>query len=163
MPWDSTMPILLRQVIGDTGDPPRYDDEALNNTLIVAAYLIGLRVSSPIEYAIDVENSTISPDPTQDMSLTNLIVLKAASMILSAEVRQYGQQAIAIRDGTSAIDLKRDLRALQEIANSYAKELDRAVFLYQQGVLVGGPRIIVSPFKSLLECIDRDYFPRMCR
>lgn len=162
------MPIVLREVIGDTGTTQRYADSDLNNTIITAAYLVATMVSSRTTFSIDVENQVIDPDPTMppydDSSFSNLIIMKAAVMILMAEVRRYGQQAIAIRDGTSAIDLKRDLNALQKLADGYAKEFNTAVMYYQRDISFSG-RVIISPYKTLLDTIDRTYFygPRTCR
>jgi hypothetical protein len=159
MSWDITMPIFLRNVIGDTSATPKYTDDQLLGLILSAAQFLQV-VIPKTPYVIDVENLTLSPDPTeypnQDDSFVYLATMKAATMLLLAEVRLYGSQAIAIRDGTSAIDLKRDLRSLRELALDYQKQLDVAIYNYRAGVAFGG-RIIVSPFRPLLVNIERYY------
>jgi hypothetical protein len=159
MAWDDTMPLILRNVIGDVNAPQKYTDDRLNETIIAAAQLILFRVPLPTTYSIDIGNITVSPDPTnpttKDDAFVNFTILKAACMLMNAEVRVYGQQAIAIRDGTSAIDLKRDLKALHDIANSFCKELDKSVVDYYHSRGIPG-RIIVGP----LPCVRFGDYPR---
>lgn len=153
MSWDTTMPLLLRDVIGDTGVTPRYDDASLKRTLLSAAQLIQIRVKFSQSYTIDTSGLVLTPDPTdagtRDDAFINLVTLKAACMLLYAEVRRYGQQAISIRDGTSAIDLKRNLKDLQNLAGRYCAELERSLNdFYYNGSKPG--MAIIAPFKGNL-------------
>lgn len=166
MSWDTTMPIMMRSIIGDTADPLKYSDDDFITVIMTAAQLITFRVTLNQSYEIDIENQTITPDPTDqspmDNAFINMVTLKAAHMLLSAELRVYGQQDIAIRDGTSAIDLKRDLRTLNEINKGYALELDKAIQNYYFGNNTPG-RAIIGPYKHLLVSIDRYYDRRNWR
>lgn len=150
MSWDSLMPILLRNVIGDTAAAPKYDDPTLENLLLSAAQFITLRVNLPQTYTIDVENGAITPDPTdvatRDNAFINLVTLKAACMLMTTEVRIYGQQAIAIRDGTSAIDLKRDLAELRALADGFCRDLQQSITDYYHSTAPPGEAVI-GPYK----------------
>lgn len=168
MSWDTMMPLLFRQVIGDT-DPtsPKYTDESLGNTLLAAAQFVQVRTPFVQKYSVDPENFSLTPDPTEDATrddpFINIVILKAACMLLTAEVRTYGQQAIAIRDGTSAIDLKRDLKSLQLLANGYCQELEKAVNDYLHNQYIPG-EAIVGPYKAIVARLERCmYIPRDCR
>lgn len=167
MSWDATWPILLRNAIGDTATPPKYSDDTLAPLVLTAAQFLTFTLPLPTSYAVDVENVSISPDPTDpstpDNGFVYLVTLKAAAMLLKSEVRIYGQQAIAIRDGTSAIDLKRDLKALTQLAESYEQELEQGIFLYLRNASGFSGRAIVSPYKTLLSNIDHYFVPRICR
>jgi hypothetical protein len=162
MSWDSTLPILVRSAIGDTASPPKYADADLLPVILTAAFSTIFNVpsiSSLTTYNIDVENVSLTPDPTDpstlDMTFSYLVTLKASTMLLYSEVRKYGQQAIAIRDGTSAIDLKRDLKALTELANKYSAELDSAIYYAFRAAGELNGRMIVSGGGSCGGIINR--------
>lgn len=168
MSWDTTFPILVRSAIGDTADPPKYTDAQLAPVILTAAFATIFNVPSLTTYTVDVENQVLTPDPTDPDTLDNtfayILTLKASTMILLSEVRRYGQQAIAIRDGTSAIDLKRDLKALTALAQAYSKELESAIYyaIRSSGEYAG--RMVISPYKGLINGLDRYFYDnRSCR
>lgn len=167
MSWDTEMPLLLRYVIGDI-DPttPKYSDDTLGTLLLTAAQFMQNRLSLPTAYAVDTENFALTPDPTdpdtRNDAFINLTILKAACMLMNSEVRIYGQQAIAIRDGTSAIDLKRDLKTLQSLANSYCQELEKSVSDYFYSNTSAPGEAIVGPYKTLVGRVERG-LGRECR
>jgi hypothetical protein len=162
MTWDSSLPILVRNAIGDFAAPPKYSDDQLGPLILTASQSVLFNVTPVQPYVIDIENLTLVPDPTDaiinDTSFIYLVTLKSSSMLLYAEVRAYGQQAIAIRDGTSAIDLKRDLKALMELANTYEKELNKAIAYYFRNAGIIQYKAIVSPYKTLLSSIDQYFY-----
>lgn len=159
MAWDDMMPTLLRNVIGDT-DPiaPKYTDDQLNQTIVSAAQFVLFRVSLPTPYVLDVQNVTIVPDPVGDVAFVNMVTLKAACMLMKTELRVYGQQDLSIRDGTSAIDLKRDLRTLQSMSDGYCQEFEKAVTDYWHGVGAPGAAI-VGPFRCCWSGVNPSSFP----
>lgn len=162
MTWDSAIPIMVRSAIGDFADPPRYSDEQLAPVILTASQAVLFNITPSQPYVIDVENLTIIPDPTDatinDSVFIYLTSLKASAMLLRAEVRRYGQQAIAIRDGTSAIDLKRDLKTLSELANQYEVELSKAIFVHVRNSAGFAGKAIVSPYKTLLSGLDSYFY-----
>jgi len=166
MSWDTMMPLLLRNVVGDTGTTPKYTDDALNALILTAAQFLTFRLDLSQSYTIDIENTALRPDPTatatRDDAFINLITLKAACMLLTAEVRKAGQQAISIRDGTSAIDLRKNLKDLQSLAQTYCKELESAIYEYSSSKVIPG-QAVLNPFKLLTPGFDCLYGNRVHR
>lgn len=126
MSWSVEIPLLLRSYIGDTATPQKYADADLKSYALTAAFLVVFDLSLKQTYDVDVVGQTITPDPTdrsagatRDTDYIALIVARAGSIIFNTEVRLYGAQAIAIKDGSSSIDLKRDLKSLIQIAKTF--------------------------------------------
>ena len=158
MSWNNSLPVMIRSAIGDFGSPPKYSDQQLAPVILTAVNAVKFNVTPTRSYLADVEALTLTPDPTDptinDDSFTYLVTIKATTMLLYAEVRRYGQQAIAIRDGSSAIDLKRDLKALTQLADSYSKDLTNAIYQYIRNGTLGGRVILTCPYGGLLSRID---------
>lgn len=167
MAWNTTLGITIRQAIGDFTSPPKYTDVALAPLILTAIQAISFNIVPSYPYKVNIEANTLMPDPTDsdiaDDGFVHLVTLKAAAMLLRSEVRVYGQQAISIRDGTSAIDLKRDLRTLSALADSYESDLTKAIDYYIRNNTIGGMAVI-SPYPNLMPRID-GYFhdTRSCR
>lgn len=139
MSWDTEMVMLVRNYVGDF-DPAnqKYSDQSMQQLILASAQFVVVDVPFSQDYVVDIVNSTLTPDPTsratetsRDNNFINLTVLKSAWMIANGELRNYGSQAIGIRDGTSAIDLKRDLKALaailDQMKDAYFEYKDRYI------------------------------------
>lgn len=127
MSWDIEIVTLTRNYIGDT-DPqnPKYADASMKALVLSAAQIVTTDVELSQDYIPDVVALTLTPDPTsretptsRDNPFINLIVFKSCWMIANGELIKYAAQAIAIKDGSSSVDLKRDLRALATILDQY--------------------------------------------
>ena len=111
MAWEGQMSTMLRHIINDV-DPAAYkfSNRRLETTLLVAAQLIGPTMDFVNSYDINVETCKLEPDPTdldtKDFDFVSLVVLKAACIVLGSEVRSESTNAISIKDGPSAIDLR---------------------------------------------------------
>lgn len=83
MSWQIEIPIIVRTLINDLGDQPTYSDERIAQVIAVAAKYVQFDVSLDRQYAVDVANPNISPDPTdnRDEIFISLISLKAACII----------------------------------------------------------------------------------
>lgn len=116
MSWQTEMVGLLRNLIGDVAYPPTYSDDRLEKVLLTSAQFVAMEVPFTADYVSDIDNGTLTPDPTdrdadtRDDSFINLTVLKAACMISTSEARVAVGQAISIRDGSSAISISADGR-----------------------------------------------------
>lgn len=85
MYWQVEIPIIVRNLINDTGVEQTYTDDRINQLAAVAArYVIG-EVNLDNEYNIDIINATISPDPSdpnsRDVDFVGFIALKAACLL----------------------------------------------------------------------------------
>lgn len=111
-------------------------------------------VSLSTTYKINVGDVTLTPDPTnkatRDESFINLTSLKAACILVNAEVRQYTAQGIFVRDGSSAVSLSRNPKALALMQTTYCGEYEKALYQYATQGLNGGAvgECIVGPIKA---------------
>ena len=80
MSWQNEIPIIVRTLIDDFDDIPTYSDDRLLQIIAVAAKYVQFDVVLDHQYAIDVANPDISPDPTLDRDeiFISLVGLKAA-------------------------------------------------------------------------------------
>ena len=89
MSWQSELTIIVRTIINDLGEVPEFSDSRIEKCLIVAAKYIQFDVVLEHPYQVDVENSTITPDPTDDNDEIFLMLtsLKAACIIDQGSLR----------------------------------------------------------------------------
>lgn len=89
MPWQTEIPIIVRTLINDLEDQPVYSDERLHQVIAVAARYVQFDVVLDHEYAIDVANVSITPDPTidRDETFISIVSLKAACIIDQSALR----------------------------------------------------------------------------
>lgn len=108
--WQTELVRIIRHMINDLSDSPTYADSRLEELVLVSAQLVSQEVDLIQTYVIDVDQLTLSPDPTdrsnRDEAFINLICLKAACTLDMSEARSSSSQSISIRDGGSAIDLR---------------------------------------------------------
>jgi hypothetical protein len=143
--WKTEMTTLLRYVINDADETAReFTDERLCNLLVTSAHLTLGVVDFPKDYAIDIPNSGISPDPTvgRDNSFINLVVLKASCLLAQGEYRIASNKGIVIRDGPSSVDPRGLVAAKKEMMDSACKKYENAEFEYRLGNSNAGEAII---------------------
>jgi hypothetical protein len=107
MPWQMDMILMLRSVIGDL-DETKYTNERLKQILMVGAYNVQNDADFRNEYTINVGQVSLTPDPidTGDSDFAVLTVYKSACILIGSEVKTESANAISIKDGPSAIDLR---------------------------------------------------------
>ena len=64
MSWKVEMPIIIRTLINDVGDIPKYSDQRLQQTIVVAAKYVQFDVELEQLYSLNVVDPEITPDPT---------------------------------------------------------------------------------------------------
>lgn len=156
-PWQILIPIILRNMVGDTGPSPQYSDSRLWSLICTAGVLVEREVSFPVVYNIDIVNTSISPDPTGepefgflfDEDFVALSCMKAAVMIADGEYRQAAKMAISHKDGPTHIDTKGIAANLKVIAENRFKEYDdaRVAFIVGNGS-VG--KSILGPYNAFI-------------
>jgi hypothetical protein len=89
MAWQSTIPLIVRTLINDWGDPQQYNDQRLTQIILVAAKYVQLDVSLDTTYTVNFNQFTISPDPVDmnDEIFTGLLALKAACLVDHSTIR----------------------------------------------------------------------------
>lgn len=106
MAWDETATQILRVLLDDLGDTPRYTDAKLLSVLVVAALQINQELDFTTTYTVNVTNETVTPDPEDDEAFINLVTLKSACIVNRAELLIAANRAIYVKDGAASVDLR---------------------------------------------------------
>jgi hypothetical protein len=148
MSWQNTIPIMVRYLVSDVNPSSyKYSDSRMSTTVLVAAQLVSLDLNFPNNYEIDIDFGVIAPDPTEeetkDSSFINLIALKTACIIIGSELKTESSNAISIKDGPSAIDLRGVSASLsvlyKDLCDKYQKMSDDYKFTGETGSSILGP------------------------
>jgi len=118
----------------------------IETTLIVAAQLVTLEVDLGNAYTINVEACSLSPDPTdadtKDNAFINLVCLKAACVVVGSQVRSESSNAISIKDGPSAIDLRGVAGTLMGLYQDLCAKYEHTLLNYRAGNSIAGKSIL---------------------
>ncbi len=147
MSWQGQMTTVVRHLVNDV-DSSNYtfSTDRVETTILVAAQLLIMNVDFNNTYDINVEASTLSPDPTdsgtKDDPFIALACLRAACIIVGSEIRKESGNAISIKDGPSAIDLRGVTSTLTVLYQDLCKKYDEALIDYRAGNSVSGQSIL---------------------
>jgi len=144
--WKISMVLMLRTLIGDL-DSVKYTDERLKQILSVAAFTVYSEADFSNAYIIDISRVSISPDPVseEDGDFVVLAVYKAACILLGSEVKTESGNAISIKDGPSAIDLRGVSGSLLTLWRDMCAKYDDLLIGYQRtNTLVG--QAVLGPY-----------------
>ena len=137
--------------------PYALSDERLSEVYLVGCLLVLQEVSFDVEYTVDVDASTLSPDPTEgvrDISFITLSCYKSACVLDRGKMRSQAGNGVMIWDGKSRIDLSGQSTAYTNLVKfGYCAEYDKAKLDYKAGKSLVG-RAIVGPFSSPRVCLD---------
>jgi hypothetical protein len=146
--------ITIRYMINDLADTPTYSDARLEQLAYIAAQHVNAEVSLTTDYTISMSDFTISPDPStadpRDDAFMMLIAVKSACIISQGEAIKSAGQSIAIKDGSSSIDLRgAGATKLALLDKGWCKNYEQLKFDYQTGALgefYTRGREILAPF-----------------
>jgi hypothetical protein len=102
MAWQIEIPIIVRTLINDLGDQPVYSDERIIQAVTVAAKYVLIDVSLDNAYHIDVSNSTITPDPTDDAVGRDDLFIAFSSLKTACFIDQSTFRTKALTEGIRA-------------------------------------------------------------
>lgn len=162
MSWQNTIPVMVRYLIDDIDSTNyRYTDSRIETTIAVAAQMVILDISLPTEYTIDIENSSISPDPTattpKDNAFINLLALKASCIILGGEVKTEGANAISIKDGPSSIDLRGVASTISFLYEDICGKYQNLLKDYKEDLVSAAGQAILGPYSPGADFIARTH------
>src|SRR6056300_809045 len=162
MSWQGQMGTIVRYLIDDV-DPSKYtySDHRIETTILVAGQLTQMNVDFPKDYNINVENCTLDPDPTaetEDKAFITLICLRAACIIVGSAIRSESGNAISIKDGPSAIDLRGVTATLTVLYKDLCDKYEHLLLEYRAGNSVAG-QAILGPYSPGSETLQRNYGP----
>lgn len=155
MAWQDELTTITRRLLADTSATPKYSDDDLEETLVIAAQWVLTELRFPAGFRTSVSNLTITPDPTDDAGNTrdnnfvNLVCLKAACILDRGGAATAAAQAILVQDGTSRVDLRDAFKAqLQLIRQGWCAVYDAVKEDYQAGQRGGVlGAAILGPFR----------------
>lgn len=146
MSWQTDLVLMVRSIIGDL-DKSKFTDERLKQILVVGAYNVVNDADFTNTYTVNVAEVSISPDPIseKDVDFNVLTVYKSACILIGSEVKTESANAISIKDGPSAIDLRGVANSLHLLYKDLCKRYDELLKAYQyNNTLVG--QAILGPY-----------------
>jgi hypothetical protein len=149
--WNVEMTRVLRHMIDDLSSSPTYSNTRLEETILVAAQLANNDVDFDRAYTIDVDELTLTPDPTdapKDDSFIALVCLRATLLIFSGILKSKSAMAgLAITSGRESISTSGLLEGYKKLWEKASKDYEEATFQYMAGNRVYG-RAILGPFSG---------------
>ncbi len=162
MSWQGQMTTVVRHLVNDVdASSYTFSTDRVETTILVAAQLLIMNVDFNNTYDINVEASTLSPDPTdsgtKDDPFIALACLRAACIIIGSEIRKESGNAISIKDGPSAIDLRGVTSTLTVLYQDLCKKYDEALLDYRAGNSVSGQSIL-GPYSPGSDYVRRGMY-----
>ena len=159
MSWQGQMGTIVRYLIDDI-DPDNYtySDHRIETTILVAGQLSQMNIDFNKTYDINVENCTLDPDPTvdpEDKAFITLICLRAACIIIGSAIRSESGNAISIKDGPSAIDLRGVTQTLAVLYKDLCEKYEQQLLEYRAGNSIGG-QAILGPYSPGSDYVSRN-------
>ncbi len=159
MSWQGQMGTIVRYLIDDV-DPDNYSysDHRIETTILVAAQLTQMNVDFSKTYDVNVENCTLDPDPTvatEDKAFITLICLRTACIIVGSEIRSESGNAISIKDGPSAIDLRGVTQTLAILYKDLCEKYEQSLLEYRAGSSIAG-QAILGPYSPGSDYVSRN-------
>lgn len=161
MSWQGQMTTIVRHLINDT-NPASYTftDARLETTVLVASQLVTSQTDFINNYEINVEGCKLSPDPTdtetKDNDFIALVSLKSACIVLGGDIRSESGNAISIKDGPSAIDLRGVTQTLTLLYKDMCEKYENMLFAYESGESSINGQAILSPYSPGSDLITRN-------
>lgn len=159
MSWQGQMGTIVRYLIDDVdSDSYTFSPHRIETTILVAAQLTQMSVSFDKDYSVNVENCSLTPDPTvetEDHAFITLICLRAACIIVGSQIRSESGNAISIKDGPSAIDLRGVTATLVTLYKDLCTKYDQAELDYRAGSSIAG-QAILGPYSPGADNISRN-------
>jgi hypothetical protein len=161
MSWQGQMGTIVRYLIDDVdSDNYTYSPHRIETTILVAAQLTQMNVDFGKSYNINVENCTLSPDPTvdpEDYAFITLICLRAACIIIGSKIRSESGNAISVRDGLSSIDLRGVTTTLASLYKDLCEKYEQLEMEYRAGNSIAG-QAILGPYSPGSDNVSRNNY-----
>ncbi len=162
MAWEDEMVAILRVLVADN-DSETYDDDTLEKNICVAAFQVLRELPFSQVFSVSVSDQTLSPDPTvgatKDDSFVNLVTQKAACITDRGSAMKAAGQAIAVKDGASAIDLRSIVESkLKVLKIGWCAVYDDTKLEYQSGAYGIAGACVMTPFRTYLSGDGRGWY-----
>jgi hypothetical protein len=160
MAWQNEMTVIVRHLVNDLNSSDyTFADDRLEEAILVSAQLSALEIDFENSYTIDVDSLTLTPDPTdssnKDDSFINLVSLKTSQMLLGSELKTHSLNAISLRDGPSALDLRGIVTGLKILFDDINRRYEEAKTQYKLDGVVG--QAILGPYSPGSDAVARTH------
>lgn len=146
--WEDILVIKVRVLINDTESPQVYTDERLQQIIVYAAVCVQAEIGFDTVYTIDIDNVTISPDPTLigDDKFCTLVALKAACITDQSSYRNAALiGGVAAMAGPPMLGTNQYMAGFKGLVSFNCEAYERQ----KQGCQVGRRgETVLSPFIS---------------
>jgi hypothetical protein len=118
MSWKKEIPIIVRTLIDDLSDEPKYSDERLLQVIAVAARYVQFDVVLDNAYTVNVSYPNITPDPTADNDsiFISLVALKSACIVDQSNLRTKASlEGIRAALGSAQLSVSNSLAGIKMI------------------------------------------------
>jgi hypothetical protein len=154
------MGTIVRHLVNDLNSSSyTYSDDRIETSILVASQLMIMNVDFNNTYDINVESCRLSPDPTdsatKDNAFITLSCLRAACIIIGSEIRSESGNAISIKDGPSAIDLRGVTATLTVLYKDLCEKYEHLLLEYRAGSSIAG-HAILGPYAPGADGISRN-------
>jgi len=161
MSWQGQISTMVRYLVNDVEPASyKYSPKRIETTILVSAQLVMLDTDFNNIYSINIEQCHLSPDPTdedtKDDAFMTLVTLKSACVIIGSEVRTESGNAISIKDGPSAIDLRGVSSTLLALYKDLNDKYSQALMNYRAGNSIAG-KAILGPYSPASEFVTRNH------
>ncbi len=136
-------------------DTPEFDDERLTRVLLVAALQVNNSVDFENDYTIDIQTSTLSPDPTlaetKEDAFLNLMTIKAACIMERGQAIKTASQAISAREFSTSINLTGVAKAKLDLLlkGGWCAVYEQEVLDHQMSGIGTAGAAILGPFRTM--------------
>tara|TARA_R110002051_G_scaffold307918_1_gene379213 strand:- start:961 stop:1470 length:510 start_codon:yes stop_codon:yes gene_type:complete len=149
MTWQNEMRIIIRHLINDLDSSSyTFTDDRVEETVLVASQLVLHEIDFEQTYTIDVDGSSLSPDPTtsgdKDDSFINIVCLKSSKILLGSELKTHSLNSIALKDGPSSLDLRGIVQGLKVLFDDITRRYEESKMQYKLNGVVG--QAVLSPY-----------------
>jgi hypothetical protein len=161
MSWQGQISTMVRHLINDLDSSDyKYSNKRIETSILVSSFLVLNDADFSNAYNINVEQCQLSPDPTdaatKDDAFVALVALRTSCIILGSEVRSEAGNAISIKDGPSAIDLRGVSSTLLTLYKDLSEKYESMITDYTAGSSIGG-QAILGPYSPASDFVTRNY------
>jgi hypothetical protein len=165
MSWNNEMVIIVRHIIGDLDtDNLLFSDSRIEESILVAAQLIHNEMEFVIDYNIEIDNGSLTPDPTstpvspsnKDDDFIALCCLRSGLLLTNSLLRTYSLKAFSIRDGASSLDMRGVVSGLKIVNDDLTTKYEDVKLAYQMGKY-GFGKSILGPYSPGSDTANRGY------
>ena len=158
MTWQNEMSLIVRHLINDLDSSSYvFTNDRVEESILVATQLMLNEINFEQTYTVDVDSSSLSPDPTtlsdKDDPFITLVCLKTSHLLLGSELKTHSLNSISLKDGPSSIDLKGIVQGLKILYDDLGKRYEQAKVAYQVSGVTG--QAVLSPYSPGSDAVSR--------